>query len=303
MDLCLDAWLYAFSFVPARERAPLREVCRAWARALGAPGQWQDIPSEDKVRYLCRACQRSALAAAWAIGAFDLGALPKGEVMDFCDLADVCAGGLAVAQRVLDALGPERFGETHKDRRTTGALALDYVCRRGQLDVVRWLTKTFGLEAEDFREGGDGSPALCWACAEGHLGVAEWLVAVYGLTDADLITCAEDNDGLTSGDMGACARNDEGCTPQYPLLLRMCRAGHQAAIQWLVDAAGLTRDDIRRDGGAALRHACAGGHVALAQWLISRFDLRDAVRLSDVEALARASARDDIAQWLTATFG
>lgn len=45
---------------------------------------------------------------------------------------------------------------------------------RGHLDVVRWLVRTAGAEAD--RPNNDGCTPLLFACEQGHMGVAQWLV-------------------------------------------------------------------------------------------------------------------------------
>ena len=45
---------------------------------------------------------------------------------------------------------------------------------RGHLDVVRWLVRTAGAEAD--RPNNDGCTPLLFACERGHMGVAQWLV-------------------------------------------------------------------------------------------------------------------------------
>lgn len=45
---------------------------------------------------------------------------------------------------------------------------------RGHLDVVRWLVRTAGAEAD--RPNDDGCTPLLFACEQGHMGVAQWLV-------------------------------------------------------------------------------------------------------------------------------
>ena len=45
---------------------------------------------------------------------------------------------------------------------------------RGHLDVVRWLVRTAGVEAD--RPNNDGCTPFLFACERGHMGVAQWLV-------------------------------------------------------------------------------------------------------------------------------
>jgi hypothetical protein len=56
-------------------------------------------------------------------------------------------------------------------------------CREGNLELVKELTKTHNLTAEDARL--NENMGFQFACALGHISVAQWLVETFGLTTED----------------------------------------------------------------------------------------------------------------------
>ncbi|CBJ31288.1 ankyrin repeat protein [Ectocarpus siliculosus] len=59
-----------------------------------------------------------------------------------------------------------------------GSTPLHWASFGGHLDVVRWLVKTAGADAQAANT--DGCTPLFFACERGHLGVAQWLVREAG---------------------------------------------------------------------------------------------------------------------------
>lgn len=89
------------------------------------------------------------------------------------------------------------------------------------------------------------------------------------------------------------------------MFLKACAAGDQARAAELADDFGLSADDARANGNAALHAACWNGHLGLARWLVTSFrlDMVDA-RACDDGALRAACTNGHLAVaiWLADYF-
>jgi len=126
---------------------------------------------------------------------------------------------------------------------------LQWACKDGHLETLRWLHSTFNLTGEDARVG--NSYALQMACQYGHLEICQWLHSTFNLTGED-----------------ARAGNNSA-------LLWACGNGHLETLRWLHSTFNLTRDDARARDNSALRWACNNGHLKICQWLRSTFKITE----------------------------
>jgi hypothetical protein len=156
--------------------------------------------------------------------------------------------------------------------------ALHYAAGNGHLAMCKWLTKRFGLTAEDARA--DNSGALRDAAIHGHLAVCKWLVRRFRLTAVDARRLHNRAFCVAAG------------------------GGHLAVCQWLVRRFKLTADDARSRDNFALRNAVANGHLAVCHWLTERFGLTadDASRAVNFVYLRDNGDRVAV-EWLMERFG
>lgn len=171
------------------------------------------------------------------------------------------------------------------------AKTLHVACESRNLHMARQLSATGVLAARHVRYYG----TLVSACSAGRWHVARWLLGAVALDRA------------------------EDVIPAMHATLRCSRgAGRRGALRmarWLHDRYALTRDDLFRAGGNALRSAArAGGDTRLLRWLRETYDPPREYALGALDAACAAAstcalrwlrysyvlARDDVASALPA---
>jgi hypothetical protein len=177
---------------------------------------------------------------------------------------DACAAGnFTVARWLAEALSLTPGGLQEHD-----SYALHCACRSGNLELVIWLVRSFGLGVNDPHAA---RGALRTTCAAGHVNVAAWLARSFQL----------------------------GADDAHEALRGACAAGHESAVRWLVGA-------FRPRGaavGAAFGCACVAGHLGIARWLAAVFQYGAGDVGADVMLGACTNGQFAVAQWLVEVYG
>jgi hypothetical protein len=189
--------------------------------------------------------------------------------------------------------------------------AVYHTCRRGHLNIFRWLFETFDIDihgrkmhipfyavcvnghleaakliAERFNyviSVFDIKTAMCRVCEHGHLDVAKWLAATYCL-DANYFKPTYDNVAFRDA----------------------CSNGRLDIAMWIAESFNINADDIRHAGNHIIHLACLHGHLHVVKWLVATYGLT-ADDVYSLDGIAFNRTRDsgfsDVITWLTETFG
>lgn len=159
--------------------------------------------------------------------------------------------------------------------------AFRMACHKGHIDIVRMLVDEVGLELHDMRS--NGNEGLHEAMNHGHLDVVEYLTSrVPGLTYDDVV--------------GA-----DGSAVQ-PTLLKCCERGHLELAQYVITKFRPTSADVH--ALMLFTISCVRGHMELSRWLSSTFDFtKEEVANSGALDWALFNKHMEVAEWISNEFG
>ena len=156
------------------------------------------------------------------------------------------------------------WGLTKADASYDNYLVLHLAAERGQVDVLRVLSRTYSLNAESARM--NDNAALRAAAKNGHVGALMILIDIYELETSD--ATAIDNEALRTA----------------------AKAGHVGVLQILRTKYGLSKQDAQARDNEALRGAAARGHINVLRELRDNYKLtREDARMLENEALREAA--------------
>ena len=133
-----------------------------------------------------------------------------------------------------------------------GDTPLHVACRKGHVDVVRYLVSEQGCSTACQNKNGD--TPLHEACREGHL------VMVKALTSGQYYKAASNS------------QNKDGDTPLH----EACCEGHVDILKYLISEKGCSASCENKDGDTPLHVACREGHLAIVEALTSGQDCKAA---------------------------
>ena len=140
------------------------------------------------------------------------------------NLSNLVIGGRLVVLRHLASrcLVPKDFSHKHL------AVAAQYACEQGRLDILQHLHQAWSLNAADVRR--DNSKCLTLACTFGHVQVAKWLCETFRLVFVDLVS-----EGMI-GFRNACADGHLDVIKYLHAEFELSRCyGHQAVLSELAN--------------------------------------------------------------------
>lgn len=116
-----------------------------------------------------------------------------------------------------------------------GWYTFDKACRKGDLDIVKWILNNKSLNKDSILSG------LDQACCHGHLYIAKWIHANSPYTH-----------NLSLNDIN---------------FDRVCHSGHMEVVEWLYSISSKQLNSGQLNSGLAFEFACSSGHLDIAKWL------------------------------------
>jgi hypothetical protein len=254
-----------------------------------------DDDSEDLINCLRGACNNEYLDVAELLATeFDLGDIVRGS--DYTLLGHLCKKGKLNVVKWLMV----RFG---LDARTWDNYALKKACKHGHLRVVKWLMEDLGLNGEDAL---GGEPDALWsACSKDRLDIVQYLVTKFPEVRDELrhgaylsVACGLETLDLARwlvAELGPSTTADRR-NMYYYLLRGACEGGKYDQAVWLATSVGLTAEDLSRGRHIILALCCARkGLWSLAKWLVAEYGPAvDDLRGKYVDMLQAACEEGDL---------
>lgn len=147
-------------------------------------------------------------------------------------------------------------------------------CRRGHLEVVRYLVKVMGVEVNEIVHSAYASP-LYISCFYGHLEVARYLKEAGA--DVDWVTSSDYTPFCVACYYGhlevarylkeAGANFDKCNSDEGSPLYYSCQNGHLDVVQYLIEQVGADLDKCTKTGVSPFYAACQSGHLEIVKYL------------------------------------
>ena len=190
--------------------------------------------------------------------------------------------------------------------------SLTDTCKRGDIEICRWLVKTFDYsKIEDFTIVNE---SFDYACQTGRLDILQLLNKTFKLTFKDV----KDQIYLTFKSLGE-TRNLRLCQwlittfhirenylrNNIEILAHVCMFGELRVVKWLINSFNINERDIRRKNNIVFCNAAKWGNLEVCKWLVERFKLTiEDIRCNN-DAILRLVTKHkmkEVYEWLTKTF-